>query len=53
MADMADRVRQWQDTVTGLARARNLDVVRVSVDAAATDLALAEFVTERRLRKVA
>lgn len=53
LARMADRVRTWQDTVAGMARAHNLDVVRIGIDAAATDLALAEFVTERRLRKVA
>ncbi|MGE0393726.1 MAG: DUF58 domain-containing protein [Vicinamibacterales bacterium] len=53
LGQMAARVREWQDRVAGMARDADLDVVRVSVDAAATDLALAEFVTERRLRKVA
>jgi hypothetical protein len=53
LAQMASRVREWQDRVAGMARGMDLDVVRIGVDAAATDLALAEFVTERRLRKVA
>ncbi len=53
LAHMAERVRRWQDEVARQARARDLDVVRIGIDAAASDLALAEFVTERRLRKVA
>ena len=53
LAGMADRVRQWQDDVERMARHADLDVVRFGVDTAASDLALAEFVTERRLRKVA
>ena len=53
LAGMADRVRQWQHDVEKMARNADLDVVRIGVDTAASDLALAEFVTERRLRKVA
>jgi uncharacterized protein (DUF58 family) len=52
LARMAGRVRGWQDEVAAMARDADLDLVRVSSDALATDLALAEFVAERRLRKV-
>ena len=52
-AEMAERVRQWQDTVTRDARELDLDVVRIGPGAVESDLALAEFVSERRLRKVA
>ena len=52
MASMADRVQAWQDDVAGIARDVDLDVVRVGPDLTASDLALAEFVAERRLRKV-
>ena len=53
LADMAGRVRAWQDEVAGRARAAGLDVVRIGTERPANDLALAEFVAERRLRKVA
>jgi uncharacterized protein (DUF58 family) len=53
VARMAGRVRSWQDEVAAMARERDLDVVRVSADARRTDLALADFVAERRLRKIA
>jgi uncharacterized protein (DUF58 family) len=52
LARQADRVRRWQDDVAAMARDEDLDVVRVSADAQQMDLALAEFVAERRLRKV-
>jgi hypothetical protein len=52
MARMADRVRAWQDEVAAAAKAADVDLVRVGVDHANSDLALAEFVGERRLRKV-
>ena len=52
LAAMASRVRQWQDDVMREAKAASLDIVRVGLDPVATDLALAEFVVERRLRKV-
>jgi hypothetical protein len=35
-----------------MAKDVDLDVVRIGPDSAASDLALAEFVSERRLRKV-
>lgn len=49
---MASRVREWQDGVMREAKAASLDIVRIGLDPVATDLALAEFVVERRLRKV-
>jgi uncharacterized protein (DUF58 family) len=51
LAQLAARVRQWQDGVRNLAREHDLDVVTVSPDRAASDVALSEFVAERRLRK--
>ena len=53
LAHMAERVRTWQDEIVAMARDVDLDIVRVSADASTTDLALAEFVAERRLKKVA
>jgi uncharacterized protein (DUF58 family) len=50
---MAVRVREWQDDVVKEAKAASLDVVRIGLDPVVTDLALAEFVVERRLRKAA
>lgn len=49
---MAARVRQWQDDVVKAAKAVSLDVIRIGLDPVANDLALSEFVVERRLRKV-
>jgi uncharacterized protein (DUF58 family) len=52
LKNMTARVRQWQDDVVAAAKSADLDLVRVGLDPVATDLALAEFVGERRLRKV-
>lgn len=52
-AAMAARVETWQARVEAQARDAGLDVVRVGPESVTTDLALAEFVSERRLRKVA
>jgi uncharacterized protein (DUF58 family) len=49
--DLAGRARRWQDDVTKLAKDRGLDVVTIGLDQAAGDIALSEFVVERRLRK--
>jgi uncharacterized protein (DUF58 family) len=49
---MSDRVRAWQNDVAAQARDLDLEVVRLGADPAQSDLALAEFVAERRLRKV-
>ena len=50
-AALADRVREWQAGVERAARAADLDVVRVGLDAQRDELALSGFVAERRLRK--
>ena len=48
---MAARVREWQDDVQRAAKDVEIDVVRVGLDQAKTDIELSEFVAERRLRK--
>jgi uncharacterized protein (DUF58 family) len=48
---MAGRVREWQDEVARLAKAADLDVLRLSLDETQFDIALMEFVVERRLRR--
>jgi uncharacterized protein (DUF58 family) len=48
---LADRVREWQGRVKETARDLDLDVVSLGHDKAEADLALAEFVADRRLRK--
>ena len=48
---LAGRVRDWQAGVERAARDAGLDVVRIGVDAVQADIALGEFVAERRLRK--
>jgi uncharacterized protein (DUF58 family) len=52
-AALGERVHAWQQEIERAARAADLDVVRVGLDAARDDLALSEFVAERRLRKPA
>jgi uncharacterized protein (DUF58 family) len=49
--DLAARARRWQDDVKTMAKNRGLDVVTIGLDQAAGDIALSEFVVERRLRK--
>ena len=53
LTSMAEKVRAWQHDVARTARDVGLDVVRFGTEPVANDLALAEFVAERRLRKVA
>ncbi|HSC28532.1 MAG TPA: DUF58 domain-containing protein [Vicinamibacterales bacterium] len=48
---MKSRVQEWQDEVARIAHGVDLDVVRLGPDPAGFDLALVEFVAERRLRK--
>ena len=48
---MAERVRDWQDGITRTARDSGLDVMRLGLDQKQFDLALMEFVVERRLRR--
>lgn len=50
-ARLAQRARDWQQAAIDAAKDVDLDYVRVSVDDAASDVALSEFVIERRLRK--
>tara|TARA_B100001123_G_scaffold199782_1_gene227033 strand:- start:513 stop:1472 length:960 start_codon:yes stop_codon:yes gene_type:complete len=50
---MAKQVRTWQDEVVQLAKDLNIDLVRTGIGEINSDLALAEFMAERRLRKVA
>jgi uncharacterized protein (DUF58 family) len=51
LARMAERIRAWQDRIAAVARDVDLDVVRLGPTPEAFDLALAEFVAERRLRR--
>jgi len=52
LLDLAARVQAWQDDVARRASELGLDVVRFGPDTDANQMALAEFVSERRLRKV-
>jgi uncharacterized protein (DUF58 family) len=52
LGELADRVKSWQSDVRAAAKDMDLDVVQVGIDATQADLALAEFIAERRLRKV-
>ncbi len=49
---MAQRVRAWQDEVERMAKDLDLDAVRIGNDQTQSNIALSEFVAERRLRKV-
>lgn len=51
LASMTGRVRKWQDEVSLMAQDMDLDVVWIDADSERSDLALAAFVAERRLRK--
>ena len=50
---LAARTRAWQDEVARMAKAADLDVLRIGVDEQQTAIALSEFIAERRLRKAA
>jgi uncharacterized protein (DUF58 family) len=45
------QVAEWQNEIERAARDADLDVVRIGTDEGQNDLALCEFVAERRLRK--
>jgi uncharacterized protein (DUF58 family) len=47
----ADRIRLWQDHVAQKAKSSDLDVVRLGIDQVKFDIALVEWVAERRLRR--
>jgi uncharacterized protein (DUF58 family) len=49
---LGDRVRDAQEQMCKEAKALDLDVVRIGHNLAASDIALSEFVAERRLRKM-
>jgi uncharacterized protein (DUF58 family) len=51
LRQMAERVRDWQKEVNRLAKDLDLDVVQIGMDQTKADIALSEFVAERRLRK--
>jgi uncharacterized protein (DUF58 family) len=51
LRQMAARVRDWQKEVNRLAKDLDLDVVQIGMDQTKADIALSEFVAERRLRK--
>lgn len=48
---LAERTRAWQDEVARQARNAGLDVLRVGLDQTKFDVALLEWVAERRLRR--
>lgn len=48
---LAEKVRDWQDGIARVARDVGLDLLRIGPDQALSDIALIEFVAERRLRK--
>jgi hypothetical protein len=50
---LSSRTRSWQDEVARMAKAVDLDVLRIGVDEQQTTIALSEFIAERRLRKAA
>lgn len=51
LGQLAARVREWQDKVHRSAKDLELDVVQIGLDQTQADIALSEFVAERRLRK--
>jgi uncharacterized protein (DUF58 family) len=51
LARQSQRVRAWQNEVERLAKDNDLDVVRLSIDQVKFDVALVEWVAERRLRR--
>lgn len=51
--DLGAQARAWQADVAAAARAADLDVIVLGPDEAHSEIALAEFVAERRLRKAA
>jgi uncharacterized protein (DUF58 family) len=51
LSKQSARVRAWQDDIARQAKDNDLDVVRLSVDQVKFDVALVEWVAERRLRR--
>lgn len=48
---LAEAARDWQQGVRNIAKDLDIDVVIIGTDSAKSDIALGEFVAERRLRK--
>jgi uncharacterized protein (DUF58 family) len=51
LSRQSERVRAWQDEVARQAKDNDLDVIRLTVDQVKFDIALIEWVAERRLRR--
>ncbi len=51
LARLVEKVRDWQADVRRTAKDFDLDIVEIGIDETKSDLALSEFVAERRLRK--
>ena len=51
LSRQSERVRAWQDEVARQAKDNDLDVIRLSLDQVQFDVALVEWVAERRLRR--
>jgi uncharacterized protein (DUF58 family) len=51
LSDLVERVHDWQADVRRAAKEADLDVVTIGADRTKADIALSEFVSERRLKK--
>jgi uncharacterized protein (DUF58 family) len=51
LSRQSEKVRAWQDEIERQAKDHDLDVVRLSIDQVQFDVALVEWVAERRLRR--
>jgi hypothetical protein len=51
LGKQSERVKAWQDEIARQAKDNDLDVVRLSLDQVKFDVALIEWVAERRLRR--
>ena len=51
LSKQSERVRAWQNEIARQAKDNDLDVVRLSLDQVKFDVALVEWVAERRLRR--
>lgn len=50
-ASLGAKAKAWQDEVRAMAKDLGLDLVTIGLDQTASDVAVSEFVVERRLRK--
>jgi uncharacterized protein (DUF58 family) len=51
LSKQSERVKAWQDEIARQAKDNDLDVIRLSLDQVKFDIALIEWVAERRLRR--